>query len=391
MPITYTYQWQRTPDNGTTVTDIAGASGTFTNSPPFTQDESYQAVSADLGDKVRLKVTDGTTIWYSPWSDVVTDTPAPPASSIYWGAYMEGVNTYGSGYGNAPWDSNTWNKFEADAGKTVSICHFGQPMWQFNQGPHDLCWARGAIPMVDYGTSTVSLTDVINGVYDSAITAWATSYKNWGKPSFIRLWWEMNQYGSHWFNWAVPYYYTAAQYVSASQHVINLCNGVGATNMTWVWCPNFIGTDSSRVSQIEDCYWGDGYADWTAFDGYNSYSPSQNFDSLYQLTYDTILGVAPSKPMMIGEFSSRDDIFSSGTKATWITDALTNKIPSASYDAIKAIVWFNWKIFENSVTKDWQIESSTSAQNAFAAAIASSYYNSKFVSTPPFGKVPIPT
>ncbi|HEY9657024.1 MAG TPA: hypothetical protein V6C65_01070, partial [Allocoleopsis sp.] len=120
MPVTYTYQWQRTPDDGTTVNDIAGASGTFTGSPPFTASEAYTLVAADEGDKVRLKVTDGTSIWYSPWTDTVTTAPTPPGGdSIYWGAYMEGVNTYGTGFGNAPWDQNTWNKFETDAGKTV--------------------------------------------------------------------------------------------------------------------------------------------------------------------------------------------------------------------------------------------------------------------------------
>ncbi|HEY9657575.1 MAG TPA: glycosyl hydrolase, partial [Allocoleopsis sp.] len=254
----------------------------------------------------------------------------------------------------------------------------------------DLCYARGAIPFVDYGTSSIKLTDVISGVHDSAITAWATSYKNWGKPVFSRLWWEMNQYGSGWFSWAVPKYYSAAQYVAAWQHVVNLCNAAGATNMTWVWCPNFIGTDSSRVAQLQDCYPGDAYVDWTSFDGYNSYSPSQTFDALYQLTYNSILDVAPSKPMVIGEFASRDtSIFASGVKGSWITEALSNKIPN-DYPAIKAILWFNWKIYESSIWKDWPIESSSSAQSAFAAAIASDYYQTKLASVPPFGKVPIP-
>jgi len=394
MPVTYTYKWQRTPDGGATIIDIPGATGTFTGSPPTTITESYALQLADEGDEVRLEVTDGIDTWHTLWSAVIGAAPTPGgggASSIYWGSYVEGLNTYGAGRQNAPWDSTTWNLFESHTGKTVGIMHFGQPLWQFNQSPHDLCWTRGAAPFVDYGASNPqSLIDVANGVHDTEITAWATAYKNWGKPVFIRLWWEMNQYGSHWFPWAVPYYLTAAQYKAGYEHVWNIINTVGATNMTGVWCPNFITNDSSKVTGITSCYPSVG-VDWLFFDGYNDSAPSRDFDTLYQLTYNTLVGLDGTKPIGIGEFASRDNIFASGVKANWITEALTNKIPSNAYDHIKAVVWFNYKIYENSVWKDWQIESSASAQAAFHDAIASSYYKPKFGATPPFGKVPIPT
>lgn len=395
MPTTFSYQWESANPDGSGLADIVGASGTFVGSPPTTFSESYTIDASLVGKKIRLRVSDGTTTTYSAWSSTVTAAPSPGATSIYWGAFMDGDQTYGTGYTDAPWGLNTWDKFEADAGgKTVSICHFGQPQWwsrpSFDTTAHNNCWNRGAIPFVDYGGAD-DLAAIIAGTYDADITAWANAYKNWGKPAFIRLWWEMNQYGSHWFSWAVPYYFTAAQYVAAWQHVWSICNSVGATNMTFVWCPNFIGTDSSRVSLIQDCYPGDAYVDWLAFDGYNSFSPSQNFDDLYQLTYDTLVGINATKPIMVGEFASRDaSIFASGVKASWITDALTNKIPGGTYDNIKAIVWFNWKITESGVQKDWPIESSSSAQSAFASAVGSTYYESKFASVPAFGKVPIP-
>lgn len=83
MPITYTYQWQRTPDGGTTVQDIAGASGSFVGTPPFSQDEVYRLTSAELGDKVRLKCNDGVTDFFTPWSATVSASPVtPPGAAL---------------------------------------------------------------------------------------------------------------------------------------------------------------------------------------------------------------------------------------------------------------------------------------------------------------------
>jgi hypothetical protein len=56
----------------------------------------------------------------------------------------------------------------------------------------------------------------------------------------------------------------------------------------------------------------------------------------------------------------------------WITDAL-NGLP-AKYPAVKALVWFNWRIYERNVWSEWPVESSASALAAFQSGIASSYF-----------------
>lgn len=408
MAVTYTYKWQRSPDGGITVTDIPGTNGTFTVNPPASVPESYVWQSADLGDVVRLVVIDGDGfVWTSAWFGPGTAVPAPgggAASEIYWGSYIDGDQTYevyypglrpgGGTWKDAPWDQETWNKFESNAGKTVSVIAFGQPPW-WDRASLDLtalnnCWSRGAIPQVSYGLGSATLTDIIAGKYDAQITAWATALKNWGKPLFFRWCWEMNQYGSGWFPWAVPKYYTPAQYVAGWQHMKTIFDSVGATNVTWVWCPNGILADSSKVSLIDDCYPGDTYVDWTAIDQYNSFSPSQSFHTIFDLTYNTLLTKAPTKPVMICETSSRDtSVFASGVKANWISDVLVNQL-EANYPAIKAFVWFNWRIFESGTNKDWPIESSSAATKAFHDGIARSYFKPKFSSVPAFGKVPVP-
>jgi hypothetical protein len=72
---------------------------------------------------------------------------------------------------------------------------------------------------------------------------------------------------------------------------------------------------------------------------------------------------------MIGETSS---VEGGAGKAAWVTDALT-QLPS-SFPQIKAVVWFNWRIFEANKWWEWPIESSPSTQEAFRAGISSPYY-----------------
>jgi len=56
------------------------------------------------------------------------------------------------------------------------------------------------------------------------------------------------------------------------------------------------------------------------------------------------------------------------------------------------VMWFNWRIYENSVYEPWPIESSSAATAAFKSAISgNSYYapgSSSIVNLPALTKVP---
>ena len=72
---------------------------------------------------------------------IANATATTTASPIYWGAYIDGNDTYGGSYSDAPWDSSTWDLFERHAGKKVSLLHYGQPPpWEraFDYGPWDV-------------------------------------------------------------------------------------------------------------------------------------------------------------------------------------------------------------------------------------------------------------
>ncbi|MGN6585876.1 MAG: glycosyl hydrolase, partial [Solirubrobacterales bacterium] len=318
-----------------------------------------------------------TTTFYATATDTAGNASACSTSSVkyeeqtpkvYWGAWMGG-NAYGSEYGDAPWDSNTWNKFEEHAGKKVSIVHFGQPApWNqaFAEGPLKLTRERGAIPLMDMDPDGVTQKEIVEGKKDSYFKTWATAVKNYGYPLFFRWEWEMN---GTWFQWGSEAASNPTLYKEVWWHLHKLFEEQGASNITWVWCPNLSFSGSTSLTSL---YPGDSYVDWTCLDGYNfGTNPEQpdswkSFSTLYKTSYEELLSLAPSKPIMIGEMASTEY---GGEKSAWITDTYGTQIPK-NFPKIKAVVWYNkWD-----GGRDWPIETTTSAQTAFKNSIASSYY-----------------
>jgi hypothetical protein len=312
---------------------------------------------------------------------------AAPARS-YWGAQI-GSHITGT---PAPWDMNAVSKFETLAGKGLSIVHFGSPFADCSSSPciyYSFPWtpfndirAHGSIPFLSWSSHSLpsslnqpdfQLSDVISGAHDSYIRAFATKAKEWGSPFFLRFNWEMN---GDWFSWSEGVNGNkAGEYVAAWRHVHDVFSSVGATNVSWVWCPN-VDPDGG-LQNLAPLYPGDAYVDWTCLDGYNwganhaGVDPTsarvwRSFDQLYRSTYDQIVNtIAPSKPMIIGEIASTE---AGGSKAAWISDMLA-KVPT-TYPKIRGLLWFE-RIDSN---MDWPVETSASAAAAFATGIQSPVY-----------------
>lgn len=340
---------------------------------------------------------------------------ASGTQQVYWGALIGG-STYGPGYSNAPYDTTTWNLFEAHAGKKVSMLHWPLPWyasksggWQtFPTANFNTVRNRGAIPFVSWssldlccGTNepAFALRNIVNGAtysyggqtFDQYITSWATAAKTWGHPFFLRFDQEMNGWWQ--FPWAtapnpntgiINNNNTPQDYVNAWQHVHDIFTRVGATNVTWVWCPNLV--IRGRTTPLSQLYPGDAFVDWTGLDGYNNaptnwqtFAQVFNGDSSngFQQSYSQILSFVPTKPLMIGETASVETGDGGAKKADWITDALLTQLPS-TFPQVKAVMWFNQYAAPSGSFpgRNYPIESSMAAQNAFANGIASSYYAS---------------
>jgi hypothetical protein len=312
-------------------------------------------------------------------------TAAASANSVYWGAYISG----------APFDTSLMDSFEARTGKKMSIVHWGEA-WTRNGGYQGFqtfymqsVRNRGGIPMLTWGSWDSSLgktqpnfqlADITSGTYDGYITQWAKDARLWGQPFFLRFDNEMN--GTWQFPWAEQINGNQpGDFVRAWKHVHDIFTQQGATNVTWVWCPNVSGGNTTPLNGL---YPGDNYVDWTCMDGYNWGTDNndawQTFGQVfagpafggYNLhnTYTELVNLAPSKPIMLGEVASSEN---GGSKAGWITDMLQTQLPT-NFPLIRAVAWTNWN--DDNPALSWPIESSTSSQNAFAVGIGSSYYTS---------------
>jgi len=308
-------------------------------------------------------------------------SPSPTGGRVLWGAYIDGTRW---GFGDAPWDARTMDRFEAQAGKRVSIVHWGQPWYRnglpqpFYPNDYAAVRNRGAIPMVNWNSWEASaggapdqpafrLREIIDGRYDAYIRSWATGARDWGKPLFLRFNHEMN---GTWYPWSEARNGNGAgEYVQAWRHVHGIFRAVGATNVTWVWSPNTVYPGSIALASL---YPGDAYVDWVAMDGYNwgtnPIKPSgwRTFFEVFRPTYDALVALAPTKPIMIAETGSSEW---GGSKAAWIADGIGTRL-ATDFPRVRALVWFDW----NAEGMDWVIESSASAQAAFASAIADPRY-----------------
>jgi mannan endo-1,4-beta-mannosidase len=324
--------------------------------------------------------------------------PAPSANSVYWGAWI-GSHLTGT---EAPWDMNAVSKLEQTAGKKLSIVNFSAPFancsssrcnyYNFPAGEFNTIRSRGSIPFYSWGSQSIpvspslsqpdfQLSDVISGAHDAYIRQFATAAKNWGKPFFLRFNWEMN---GGWFAWAEGVNGNQkGEFVAAWRHVHDIFTEVGATNATWVWCPNV--DPENQMQSLGPLYPGDAYVDWTGLDGYNwGTNPARpdkwrSFDQLYASTYKKITEtIAPSKPMIVSEIGSTEY---GGSKAAWIEDMLA-KVPT-NYPKIRGLLYF--EKYDDGM--DWPLATSSSATSAFASGIANQAYAGNQFGSLPIGKV----
>ena len=217
--------------------------------------------------------------------------------------------------------------------------------------------------------STYPLDRIIAGDFDSYITKFAEDSKAWGNPIRLRFMHEMVQDD----NAATPGWYPwqdrPLQYVQAWDHVYNIFQSVGATNVQFVWAPNNFPFD---VGTLAKYYPGTANVQWLGMDGYNAgedglpgYPYWQNFDDLFFNLYHDFTDhpdVFGDKKIMIAEFASVEQM-----KAQWIEQAFSRM--KTAYPEIAAFYWFN-----TLKEADWRVDSSPETLAAFQAAMQDPYF-----------------
>jgi autotransporter-associated beta strand protein len=295
--------------------------------------------------------------------------------SVYSGAFV-----FNSGSLDTLAKQQTITNFVNQAQKDISIINMFKswstsgtiPNSPFPTNAMDYIRNHGSIPLVTWEPwdpaagvtqSTFSLASITNGTCDSFITTWATAAKTWGHPFFLRLAHEMN--GS-WYPWGYKVNNNANdQYLKMWRHVHDIFTSVGATNVTWVWCVNFV----DGLPAVNQFYPGDNYVDWISLDGYCRKPSTSDFSSLAANTMIQLTNIAPGKPIMVAETGCNQLV---PDKSQWFRNALTNYL-SIVQPRIKAWVYFNST--NTSDGNDWQITDPASATNGYQQGIGLSYYD----------------
>jgi beta-mannanase len=295
--------------------------------------------------------------------------PARPAAA---GALQLGVTT-GPLASNwwSPWtesDLNTVDTFEREAGKPAAIVMWYAD-WQHNSAPLvsqlNAVKARGSTPEITWEPWDASkglyraqpryrLESIIDGKFDTYIRAWARTLAAWKHPVLLRFAQESD---GNWFPWSdYANGNHPGQFVLAWRHVHGIFERAGATNVKWVWSPAFASTET---------FPGTKYVDILASTCQNAGKPLfargwRSFAEGCGADVDRLHRLAPRLPIQLAETSSAE---AGGNKAVWIEQMWAYL---AKHPEVTSMVWFNLVKETN-----WRIDSSPSAQRAFAAGARS--------------------
>ena len=186
----------------------------------------------------------------------------------------------------------------------------------------------GAAPMLDWSCSDVD--DITGGKDDALITKYADGLRTFGKPLFLRWYWEMNlndQTHKKCGGSGDP-----TQYIAAWRHIWTVFHDQHVTNVAFVWCPSGL----SSTTPDSDYYPGDSYVDWIGVDHYDVHGGASTgpaavtalFGDFYQQWSQH------GKPLMIGETGAQP------ADQAGFLDGLRTTLP-ATYPDFKALVYFD--------------------------------------------------
>jgi hypothetical protein len=304
--------------------------------------------------------------------NVAARASAADASKKYFGVFREATPTQiasgaSSSYGVTP-ASVMW--FDAWATGNPFPVSEAKALWSKGILPH-YTWEPWNTGLGVSDPGQIHLQDIINGTWDSYITARGAEFAAVGSPILVRFGHEFN--GS-WYPWGTANNGNdPTLYVSAYRHVHDLVVAAGGTNVQWVWAYNNGSSPAAAWNDPALAYPGSAYVDWVGVDGYNwgfgpSWDPTgdhwTSFSATFSGAYQQARVIAPDKPVMLAEFASGED---GGNKAAWIAD-MSTQLKSGSYPDLKLLTYFD-------VNKEelWSAASSASSMTAFTSWVNEEY------------------
>ncbi len=178
--------------------------------------------------------------------------PAVPTSSAYFGAFVAPHEGETQAQSDVRLELAQLGNFSGALGRPLGLVHVYQP-WSNPVKVATLAAlaSTGATPVIDWTcTSDVSIA---NGSQDALITSYATALKSYGRPLFLRWFWEMNLV-------ALPRAsgclgaQGSVGYIQAWQHIWTIFHSVGATNVAFVWCPSINAPATAAADYPGDAF-----------------------------------------------------------------------------------------------------------------------------------------
>lgn len=163
----------------------------------------------------------------------------------------------------------------------------------------------GTTPMISWSVDFRNGA-ITSGSQDTYLHQQATLTRNYNKPVFIRLNWEMNG------TWNPTYsrqYVSPAEYIASWKYIYSIFKAE-APNAAFVWCPNegrpySVSLGAPTPLPTATWYPGDNYVDWMCVDVYPDYNatPSNVLTEPDGLNDLANYAAAHDKPLMVGEWA----------------------------------------------------------------------------------------
>jgi hypothetical protein len=240
-----------------------------------------------------------------------------PASGAYLGAYVQ-PTAY-----TQPGQISAVQSFERTVGSPLQVVHVYHPWGTLFPTLADKYFVdHGKILLLTWGGDP-NTKAIIAGQDDAMIRARALAIKALGHPIMLEFRHEMDRPNLQWT------IHGPADYIAAWDHIRAIFSAVGATNVSWVWCPTGLGFQVGRAAAF---YPGDNEVDWVCADVYST-STSQSLSAaaapfLHWASHH-------DKPVIIGEFGA---LGNQRGLAAWLTAA--GQLPEADHQ-IKAMAYFD--------------------------------------------------
>ncbi len=310
-----------------------------------------------------------------------------PAHGLYTGAFID--------FGEEEDDVSleTIEDFETMVGKHQAIIA-SSSYWGEQDFPTrnlSVIWQHGSWPLVFWspwdkpyeqnrGPDRFSLTEIINGKWDSYIDQWAEAARKFGKPMLVVFGNEMN---GDWFPWSGAYYGGEEKvsenpprwkgpetYKTAYRHVVDRVRAKGATNIKWMFHTNNYSYPLNTWNFAPAYYPGADYVDWLGISVYGQQfkdEPWADIPSLVDWPYKELSGLDPNKPIMIAEWGT-GEFPHSGNKGEWIRQGL--ELFRTRYPRLKAAVYWHerWQNEDGSYS-NLHVDSSVESLQAYRKGV----------------------